>query len=121
MRTQGFPPSRRIHARRDFSRIYASGKKYHSGHFILFALHQPGLAQRAGIAVSRKVGNAVARNRVKRLLREFFRLRPFCLPGCQLVAVAKQGAPELCLADVTAELGPHLDRMAAPRGPGRAR
>lgn len=115
MRFQGFPASRRIRRRRDFSHIYASGQKQHSAHFILFALFQQGQAQRVGIAASKKVGNAVARNRVKRLLREYFRTLAFSLPGCQFVAVAKPGSSSLCLCDVARELGPLLARLAGAR------
>lgn len=112
MRFQGFPASRRIRARRDFLQIYATGKKQHSAHFLLFALYSRGERQRLGIAASRKVGNAAARNRVKRLLREYFRTLAFSLPGVQLVAVAKPGAPELCLRDVAKELAPLVARLA---------
>lgn len=114
MRCQGFPASRRVRKRRDFLHIYASGRKQHSAHFLLFSLFVQGMAQKVGIAVSKKTGNAVARNRVKRLLREYFRLLPFSLPGGQLVAVAKPGAADLGLRQVALELDPLLNRLAIP-------
>lgn len=116
MRPQSFPASRRIRKRRDFLQIYDSGKKRHTAHFLLFVHFQKGEKQRLGISVSRKIGNAVARNRVKRVLREYFRTLPYCLPGRQLVVVAKQGAPKLGLAAVTAEFSPLVATLASPAG-----
>lgn len=59
---------------------------------------------RIGIVVTKKVGNAIVRNRVKRLCRECFRLWPdFVPPGIDLVVIAREGAGELRLADVRDE------------------
>ncbi len=60
---------------------------------------------RLGLTVSRKVGNSPQRNRVKRLLREWYRhqWRDFDRPW-DLVIIARSGAPELTLADVVAEM-----------------
>ena len=59
---------------------------------------------RLGIVTTRKIGNAVQRNRIKRVCRECFRLWPDFLPdGVDLVVIARAGAHELGLAEVRGE------------------
>lgn len=113
----GRPREERILKRRDFLACYEQGRKYHSARFIVFAFFKPDCRRRFGIAVSRKVGNAVARNRVKRVLRECFRLCEFSLCGMQIVAVAKKNAAGIGFGDACAELYPilkHIEQCASP-------
>ena len=64
---------------------------------------------RLGITVTRKVGGAVRRNRIKRLLREWFRSRGSEFGSCDLVLIAKRECPEsLRLDDVRRDLDPAL-------------
>jgi ribonuclease P protein component len=60
--------------------------------------------------VTRRLGKAVRRNRVRRLLREFFRRHKNQLPPRDLVIMAKKGAAELNYPQVAAELGRLLVR-----------
>ena len=72
---------RRILKRTDFTICYNSGVKLQSRFFIAFVCRkadQP--LSRVGFAVTKKVGNAVMRNRMKRLLREFCRKNQEILP-----------------------------------------
>jgi ribonuclease P protein component len=57
-----------------FRRVYEKGRRYNSFLFTLFALKNSEPSTRLGVTVTRKVGNAVQRNRCKRILREIFRL-----------------------------------------------
>jgi ribonuclease P protein component len=74
-------------------------------HFTLLVAAQPSRgASRLGIVTTRKIGNAVARNRIKRVCRECFRLWPdFLQNGVDLVVIARGGADALGLAEVRGE------------------
>ena len=70
---EGFPKEYRISRSSDYQTIYNSGRKVHSESFVLFGLANGIEHHRLGVTVSRRIGNAVVRNRVKRRLREIFR------------------------------------------------
>ncbi len=70
---QIFPKSERLRKRKDFTEIFVRGKKTYSSHLILFCRANGGRNVRVGITASRKVGTAVVRNRIKRLIREYYR------------------------------------------------
>ncbi|MGH7859532.1 MAG: ribonuclease P protein component [Candidatus Binatia bacterium] len=106
LRSRRLPKQLRIRGRGDFLALQRHGKPRHTPHFVvLSAIRRAGGPSRVGITVSRKVGNAVARNRVKRRVREFFRLHRDELPaGRDFVFIAKSGAEKLSYADVVDEL-----------------
>ena len=103
-----FPKSERLLNRKDFVNLNKIGKRHHSAHFTLI-IHKNRLgATRLGITASKKTGNAVRRNRAKRLIREYFRLHKHQFPkGYDMVIVAKTGASDLEYREVEEELG-HL-------------
>ena len=100
-----FGKQRRIRRRADFLRVQAIGQRASTAHFVmLVAAGEPSAWARVGIVVTKKVGNAVQRNRIKRVCRECFRLWADLVPdGIDLVVIARSGAHELGLAAVRAE------------------
>ena len=105
MKQHSFRKFERIRKRKDYLRIYHEGKRINSKNFItILSRNQTGI-QRLGITITKKVGNSVQRNRIKRLLREFFRLNKDRLPGSNdIVIIVKNEIPPLKYPDVYEEL-----------------
>jgi ribonuclease P protein component len=109
MESQTFGRDERIRKRQDYLRIYEQGVRSYSPHFTIIICRNPAGIRRLGMTVSKKAGNAVQRNRIKRLLREFFRLNKSRLPASQdIVIIAKRGILPLMYSDVCTELGSRL-------------
>ena len=123
-RPERFPRTMRVRKRTQFLRIQQSSKnKKASGQlYTLIACHAepPTGTVRLGITVSRKVGNAVVRNRVKRWLRESFRRHvAMSAPeggGTDLVVIARPSAAQSCFGETHKELGRLLERLVRRRG-----
>lgn len=114
MRDLQFPKRLRLLRASEFERVFAARNSVGNAHFVLYgAANDVGFA-RLGITVSRRVGNAVARNRWKRLLREAFRLSQHELPCLDLVCVARASEPPTLghlIASISESAG-RLDRRA---------
>ncbi len=122
-----FPADARLKRRKDFLRVRECGKKSHSRHFlVVYAQSEritgdpdtggdPGTAvSRLGIAVTKKSeASSVKRNRMKRLIREVFRLNRYRVKrGFDIVVIARGEFNALKFADVEREI---LDNMARGR------
>src|SRR5438552_330969 len=104
-RSESFRPSERLRKRSEFLRVQRQGRKLGTPNFLLFLLDGPGERARLGVTVSKKVGGAVQRNRIKRLVREVFRRNSSLFPaGKDLVVVAKRTALGLDYAGLLTEL-----------------
>ncbi len=107
-----FPRATRLTCKSDFQRVFARGKKVWGRVFVCYVLMDGTDVPRLGLVVSRKVGNAVTRNRVKRHIREFFRQNRHRMPpGMQLVVVARAASAALsgnaCMQELGRMLGSH--------------
>ena len=109
-----FPRSSRVKQQRDFARARAQGNRVVSGCLIANVLPRAGVSSRLGVVTSSKIGNAVVRNRARRLMRETFRLHQHELAwAMDLVLVARPSIVGKKLADVEHDFLRVL-RQAAP-------
>lgn len=84
----------RLRQRVDYVAVQNGGIKLHGRHVLAMARRreQPDLPGRLGLTITKKVGNAVVRNRFKRLVREWIRTNGWVPSGWDLVVVAKDSA-----------------------------
>lgn len=101
---EGFPKAARVRRRREYLALARTARRRHTPHFVVLWDARTG-GSRLGVTVSRKVGGAVVRNRVKRRLRELFRRdAKRLLPDHDVVVIAKPGAGELALDELAHEI-----------------
>ena len=89
---------RRLSRSGEFERVYREGRSHASRHLVVYAFPrgEDGGEPRLGVSVGRKLGGAVERNRIKRLLREaFWATAGELSEGLDFVIVARPAAGEL--------------------------
>ena len=97
----------------EFERVYRQGTAYRGKLFSVHAFPNGHDNPRLGLSVSRKVGNAVTRNAVRRRLREVFRACTSEVPGdLDLVVSARPAAAEATFGELREEFGKALGKFA---------
>jgi ribonuclease P protein component len=114
--SERFPRAHHVRKRREFLAIQREGHRRSTPHFVVIVRDRSTPPSRLGITTSRKVGNAPSRNRVRRLVREFFRRRQHALvPPRDVIVIARPAAAGLSYHELQRELSHalHLDVTAA--------
>jgi ribonuclease P protein component len=94
---------------RDFRRIYARGRSYVSPLVVTYVMKNRAQSVRVGITTSKKTGNAVKRNRSRRIIREAARqIAPRVKSGYDLVFVARSRTPFVKSTDILCDLQKQL-------------
>ena len=104
-----FTKGQRIRKGIEFREITQKGVKASNRFFRIAAVSKPNQTKpRLGIVVSKKTGNAVQRNRIKRIIREIFRLyQENIIPGLNVVVIAKKD----CVASKYRDIEPALYQL----------
>jgi ribonuclease P protein component len=125
MAAAGVPRSRPPAGRRgrltrsaEFDRVYRQGRSFANRHLAVYAFPRPTDATtRLGLSVGRKVGGAVERNRVKRLLREAFATRRDAIAGAHdVVIVARPDVLDLAEREGVEGVATTLDELLVRAG-----
>lgn len=102
----------RLTKSKDFTTIYRRGKKVVGSYLVLYGRTSPVGKNRIGFSVSKKVGNAVQRNLIKRRLREIVRLSPLAQSaGVDLVIVARSKSKKASFRALKEDLEDLIGRL----------
>ena len=90
---------------RDFVNVYTSGKSYANRYLVIYTLKNNSDRNRLGISVSKKVGNSVVRHKLKRLIKESYRLHEKKFnSGLDIVVIARKGSDACDYAGIESAL-----------------
>lgn len=119
MPSHRFSKAQRVRRKRDFQQVFDNGFRVSSRYFTLLLAPGAGSSARLGIVASRRLGDAVHRNRAKRLIREVFRLnQPLPGAGVDLVVIPRRELFNAPFTDIDGDFRAAW-RRAAARLPAR--
>lgn len=122
MPTAAFPATARLRQSQEYRAVFARGERFVSRGFVLIAAPGTGSGARLGLALAKRhIARAVDRNRVKRVLRESFRLRRHGLDGFDIVVLARGSTATFDNRTLFAQLDNLWERISAQAGVDRAR
>jgi ribonuclease P protein component len=105
LKALGFTKVDRIKTAKEYRTLSKYGKRWHSRLFVIVFQNSQQSRSRLGITVSKKVGKAVTRNRIKRIIREYFRLNISLLPiKLDINIIARQSSGTVGVAALREQL-----------------
>lgn len=117
---QSFPPENRLLRRPLFLRVYDAGRRADGRYAVVFCMKRddPG-PWRVGLTATKRSGCSVARNKMRRRAREFFRRRRGLFPdGFDFVVNLKSAAGKAAFDSFERDLGRTIERLGFNLGPG---
>ena len=119
--SEALPKGKRLAKRREFLRVYETGRKVVSRYVVLFFAANELPLSRIGITATKKIGKANIRNRLKRWTREVYRRQrePLGIDqrSLDVVVNVKPNAADASFADYSRDLGRALQRIVTDAGP----
>lgn len=116
-RPNRFSTEERLRTDREFREVVRKGERLTTSHYTVYRDSLGGGKRQVGVSAGKRAGGAVARNRTKRLLREFYRLHKDAFPAGTRTAIVVRVPPEgAVLSTVCAELLPAMRRRWGGNG-----
>ena len=104
----------RLRRRPEFVAVQSTGRKIHGNGFVALVVRKSGATLgRVGFTVTKRIGNAVTRNRIRRRAREWLRTHGWVPAGLDVVFIAKEAAAGQSSAALADDLRRMVGRIAA--------
>lgn len=119
MESSGLPKAIRLRRRPDYVAVQSTGRKIHGNGFVALVVRtasatlRPTGRGRIGFTVTKRIGNAVTRNRIKRRAREWLRTHGWVPAGLDVVFIAKEAAVTQSSSALAEDLRRMVGRIAA--------
>jgi ribonuclease P protein component len=112
-RPHALPKSMRLRRRPEYVAVQSTGRKIHGNGFVALVVRSASATLgRVGFTVTKRIGNAVTRNRIKRRAREWLRTHGWVPAGLDVVFIAKEAAVAQSSTDLAADLRRIVGRIA---------